>query len=68
MNTDISEKLSQLPIDKQKEVEDFVDFLMSKYKIDIRTTEQSISELKKMNMAKGHARMDDEFNETPGDF
>lgn len=68
MNTDIYEKISQLPPDKQKEAEDFIDFLISKYKIEIRTPEQSISELKKINMVKGQAWMDEDYNETPGDF
>ena len=68
MNTDLSEKFNQLPLEKQKEVEDFVDFLVSKYKIEIRTPEQSISEFRKISMAKGQAWIDDDFNETPGDF
>jgi hypothetical protein len=68
MITDISEKISQLPLDKQKEVEDYIDFLISKYKIEVRTTEQSLSEFRKKNMAKGQSWMDDDFIETPGDF
>ena len=68
MITDILEKVNQLPLDKQKEVEDFVDFLVSKYKVEVRTPEQSISEFRKQNMAKGQTWMDDDFNETPGDF
>jgi hypothetical protein len=55
-------------LDKQKEVEDFVDFLVSKYRVEVRTPEQSISEFRKQNMAKGQTWMDDDFNETPGDF
>jgi len=68
MNTNLSEKVNRLPLDKQKEVEDFIDFLISKYKFEIRTAEQSISEFHKINMAKVQARMDDDFIEPPGDF
>jgi hypothetical protein len=68
MITDMIEKVNQLPLDKQKEVEDFIDFLISKYRIEIRTPEQSISELRKKNMAKDESWMDDDFNEPPGDY
>jgi len=68
MNTDLLEKISQLPLDKQREVEDFIEYLISKYKIEVRTPEQSISEFRKKNLAKLQTWIDDDFNETPGDF
>jgi hypothetical protein len=68
MITDLLEKVNQLPLDKQQEVEDFIDFLVSKYRVEIRTTEQSISEFRKQNMAKGQLWVDDDFTEPPGDF
>jgi hypothetical protein len=68
MSTDVLEKVKQLPVDKQKEVEDFVDYLLYKYVGDDH--QESIAEKRKKNFgwAKGKIWMADDFNETPEDF
>lgn len=68
MSIDVLEKVKQLPFDKQKEVEDFVDYLLYKYVLD--NNEESIAENRKKNFgwAKGKIWMADDFNETPEDF
>ena len=68
MNTETIEKLKQLPPDKQQEVDDFVDFLINKYKFN--PNEESVGEQRKKNAgwAKGKIWMADDFNETPEDF
>ena len=68
MNTETIEKLKQLPPDKQQEVDNFVDFLINKYKFN--PNEESVGEQRKKNAgwAKGKIWMADDFNETPEDF
>lgn len=69
MNTDVIEKVKQLPPDKQKEVEDFVDYLFGKYKME-NGNASSLAEMRRKNMgwAKGKIWMAEDFNETPEDF
>lgn len=69
MNADVIEKVKQLPPEKQKEVEDFIDYLISKYKAGAEVNE-SLAEKRRKNMgwAKGQIWMADDFNETPEDF
>ena len=64
------EKVKQLPPDKQKEVEDCVDYLVSKYSIGEDTGTESIGEKRRRNMGRmrGQIWMADDFNETPDDF
>jgi hypothetical protein len=69
MSTDVLEKVKQLPPDKQQEVEDFINYLIDKYKINGNDM-QSLAE-KRRSLAgrlKGQIWMADDFNETPEDF
>jgi Protein of unknown function (DUF2281) len=68
MGTDTIEKIKTLPLEKQQEVDDFVDFLVNKYQSN--PNEESIGELRRKNAgwAKGKIWMADDFNETPEDF
>lgn len=70
MSSDTIDKLEKLPPDKQKVVEDFVDYLISKYKIDIEVTDETIAQKRQKNMGrlKGQIWIADDFNETPEDF
>lgn len=70
MDTEVSEKVKQLPPDKQKVAEDFIDYLISKYKVQEKQNGESIAEMRKKNMGrlKGQIWMADDFNETPEDF
>lgn len=71
MSSDVMEKVKQLPPDKQKEVEDFVDYLISKYSIGEEAADtESIGEKRRRNMGRmrGQIWMADDFNETPEDF
>lgn len=66
---DILEKIKLLPLDKQKEVEDFVDAILAKSEaenIDIA----SLIELRRKNLdrLKGKIWMADDFNDTPKEF
>lgn len=70
MNTDVIEKVKQLPPEKQKEVEDFIDSLISKYKAETEADASSLAEsrCKNIGWAKGQIWMAEDFNETPEDF
>ncbi len=64
---DILEKIKNLPVDKQKEVEDFVDSILAKNEtIDIA----ELIEKRKKNLdhLKGKIWMADDFNDTPEEF
>jgi hypothetical protein len=67
MSTNVLEKVKQLPVDKQKEVEDFIDYLLHKYVVN---NEEDIAEKRRRNMgwAKGQISMAEDFNDTPEDF
>lgn len=67
MNTAILEKVKKLPVQKQQEVEDFVEYLLSKYAVE---ETESVAEIRRKNMgwAKGKIWMADDFNDTPEDF
>jgi len=49
VNNEVLEKLKLLPPEKQREVEDFVEYLLSKYNI-INSKSQSIEEKRYANM------------------
>ncbi len=68
MGTDTIEKIKILPLDKQQEVDDFVDFLINKYQF--KSEEESVGEQRRKNggWAKGKIWMADDFNKTPEDF
>lgn len=70
MSNDVLEKVKQLPPEKQQEVEDFVDYLLSKYQLKTEHNAGTIAEKRKRNMgwAKGNIWIADDFNETPDDF
>ncbi|MBA4138938.1 MAG: DUF2281 domain-containing protein [Segetibacter sp.] len=67
MSTDVLEKVKQLPADKQKEVEDFIDYLLYKYRGDGM---ENIAEKRRRNLGrlKGEIWMAEDFNDTPEDF
>jgi mRNA-degrading endonuclease RelE of RelBE toxin-antitoxin system len=69
MSGDTIEKLKKLPPDKQKAVEDFVDYLLEKY-VPAKANGSLFSEQRQKNAgwAKGKVWMADDFNETPEDF
>ncbi|MBK0383686.1 DUF2281 domain-containing protein [Pedobacter sp. SD-b] len=69
MNTLTLDKIKQLPVSKQQEVEDFVDFLVSKY-INTELASESLAKrrLKSMGRFKGKIFISEDFNETPSDF
>lgn len=70
MSNDVFEKVKQLPPEKQQEVEDFVDFLLSKHPPANGMTPEEIGEMRRRNAGrlKGQIWMADDFNETPEDF
>ncbi|MEJ7674414.1 MAG: DUF2281 domain-containing protein [Chitinophagaceae bacterium] len=49
MSTDVLEKVKQLPADKQKEVEDFIDYLLYKYTGDGM---ENIAEKRRRNLGR----------------
>lgn len=70
MSNEVLEKVKQLPLEKQKQVEDYIDYLLSRYvALDKKGTE-SLAEKREKNMgwAKGQIWMAEDFNETPADF
>ncbi len=69
MKTNILEKVNQLSPEKQREVEDFVDYLIQKYNAPEEEA-ISISEKRKRNMgwAKDKIWIAEDFNNTPEDF
>ncbi len=68
MTSNTIDKINKLPLDKQKEVDDFIDFLINKYQFDLN--EESVGEQRRKNAgwAKGKIWMADDFNDTPEDF
>ncbi len=74
MSEDVLEKVKKLPLEKQQEVEDFVDYLLNKYGGEEADgngkQEEDIAEKRKRNMgwAKGKIWMADDFSDTPEDF
>lgn len=67
MSTNVLEKVKQLPADKQQEVEDFIDYLLYKYKPN-RMEDIAEKRTKNLGWAKGKIWMADDFNDTPEDF
>ncbi len=69
MSIDVLEKVKQLPPDKQKEVEDFINYLLDKY-TSVTGRQESIADKRRRNMgwAKGKIWIADDFNDTPEDF
>jgi len=69
MSIDVLEKVKQLPPDKQKEVEDFINYLLDKY-TSVTARQESIADKRRRNMgwAKGKIWIADDFNDTPEDF
>ncbi len=69
MNTDVLEKINQLSPERQQEVEDFINHLLSTSRTATKD-DLSIAEMRKKNMgwAKGKIWMSEDFNDTPEDF
>ncbi len=68
MGSDVLEKVKQLPPDNQKEMEDFIDYLLHKY--PSVNGETDIAEKRRRNMGrlKGEIWMAENFNDIPEDF
>jgi len=67
------EKLEKLPLDKQREVEDFVDFLLAKQTPGIQLTGNEVAEptesyARGFGSLKGQIFMSDDFDEPLEDF
>ncbi|MGB0430850.1 MAG: DUF2281 domain-containing protein [Bacteroidia bacterium] len=60
-NEAILEKINSLPLDLQKEVEDFIDFLKTR-------VDQKRPEKRKLGLLKGKIRMSDDFDEPLEEF
>jgi hypothetical protein len=69
MSIDVIEKIKQLPADKQKEVEDFINFLASKYVVSAEAVEL-VENKRRQNIGRLHGKIhiSDDFNITPDDF
>ncbi|WP_442795865.1 DUF2281 domain-containing protein [Pelobium manganitolerans] len=68
MTTTMLNKIKLLPATKQKEIEDFVEFLASKY---LSVEEESSLQNRRMQIMgryKGKIKMSNGFNQTPDDF
>jgi hypothetical protein len=68
MGEQLLQEIQKLPFEQQKEVEDFVGYLASKY--IGATPKEDIAEMRRKNLgwARGQIWMADDFNETPEDF
>lgn len=66
---DILEKIKSLPLDKQKEVEGFVDSLLEKSMVETHNT-ISLAEERRKNFGrlKGKIWIADDFDQTPEEF
>ena len=69
MTSSTLDKVKLLPASKQQEVEDFVEFLVSKYS----AVDESLNSLDKHRMQimgryENKIHMSDDFNQTPIDF
>jgi REP element-mobilizing transposase RayT len=69
MSADDLEKVKLLPLDKQQEVEDFVNYLLNKY-ASASINQEPLAEKRRRNLGrlKGQIWMADDFNDTPEDF
>jgi hypothetical protein len=63
--TQLLSKIYSLPLEKQKEVEDFIDFLGEKLKSEV---EKKPLEKRQFGCAKGFFKMSDDFDEPLEDF
>lgn len=70
MSADVLDKVKRLPPEKQRQVEDFVDCLISKYVAVGEVASEKVHEQRRraMGWAKGQIWMAPDFNETPEDF
>ncbi len=68
MSSDVLEKVKQLPPDKQKEVEDFIDDLLQKYNAE--NAMETVADIRRKNMgwAKGAVWVAEDFDKTPDEF
>ncbi|MEO5910874.1 MAG: DUF2281 domain-containing protein [Pelobium sp.] len=70
MTTAILDKIKLLPEAKQQEVEDFVNFLATKYLRKKESVDKAIENERKKNAGrlKNEIKMSNDFNHTPTDF
>ena len=66
MSNDVIEKVKNLPPEQQQEVEDFVNYLLSKYLVV--TTSLNAKKTATLDWAKGKVWMANDFNNTPTEF
>ena len=69
MTASVLDKIKLLPVAKQQEIEDFIDFLASKYLFNDDNS-KSLVEMRRKNLGRfnGQIYMAEDFNETPSDF
>lgn len=67
MRTDVLDKVKQLPLDKQQQVVDFINYLINTY-TSIKAN--NFTEKRRLNLGrlKGKIYMKEDFNDTPEDF
>lgn len=70
MSSDVLEKIKLLPPEKQEEIKDFIEYLLSKYNNNTPVTGEALAEMRRQNMGRfrGQIWMADDFKETPEDF
>lgn len=70
MNTEALNKLELLPPEKQKEIEDFIEYLFNKYHQKQNGNAEEIQSKRQKNLGrlKGKIWMSEDFNDTPEDF
>lgn len=67
MRTDVLDKVKQLPLDKQQQVVDFINYLINTY---TPINRNNFTEKRRLNLGrlKGKIYMKEDFNDTPEDF
>jgi hypothetical protein len=69
MTASVLDKIKLLPVSKQQEVEDFINFLADKYlNIDSNLNTLEMQRKNLMGRYKGKIQISEDFNETPIDF
>jgi len=69
MSNEVFEKVKRLPADKQQEVEDFINFLATKY-LPESANVKTLADKRRLNFGRlnGKIYISDDFNTTPEDF
>jgi len=69
MSNEVFENVKRLPADKQQEVEDFINFLATKYHTESANA-KTLADKRRLNFGRlnGKTYISDDFNTTPEDF